>query len=74
MWKAAHGPATVSAVRDFGCPHSHLSDVNEKEVDGEGFEAAVKTHPILSGCYCSYIDVNMWLPGGVQAKPAGRRA
>lgn len=47
MWKAVHGPNTATSVRDFGCPHSHLRDVNEEELDGEGLEAAVKMHQFL---------------------------
>lgn len=54
-------------MRDFGCSHSDLSDVNEEELDGEGLEAAVKMHQFLRGCYCSYMDVNEWLHSGVQA-------
>ena len=47
MWKAAHEPDIATSVRDFGCPRSDLSDVNEKGLDGEGLEAAVKMHRFL---------------------------
>lgn len=47
LWKAVHGPDVATSVRDFGCPHSDLSDVNEEELDGERLEAAIKMHQFL---------------------------
>lgn len=37
----------ATSLRDSGCPHSDLSDVNEEEFDGEGLEAAVQMHRFL---------------------------